>query len=272
MENGVPPHFHRLDRISEKDLVPDDTVLSDLPESGLPGQRVIVQSGTTFRFYQYLDGDWRELGGGAEGTLFVTNFENHNRFQEAGGGSSNADTTQYGLIFTTGSSVANRRRAWWYLGRSASFKIFAGNPTFGVQFVPSQIADGSGQGHFFAGLGTLEADGTTGIDFTPKHVGFKLIKNADTPTLYATQSDGTTESDELLTTVQQSDSVEATVTIGDDAVTYRWQINGGGWETTSLSTNIPDPTTNSVIVTFATSNVNTAFDYEFHLGSAFYKR
>lgn len=58
----VLPHSHKDFSVSEKDLLPDDTVLSALPASELEGRRVAIESGGSFTFYQYLKGAWRMVG------------------------------------------------------------------------------------------------------------------------------------------------------------------------------------------------------------------
>jgi hypothetical protein len=63
MENGVPTHFHKVDRISETDLIPNGKLLSDIPVSGQDGERIVVFDGSTYAFYQYLNGAWQQYDG-----------------------------------------------------------------------------------------------------------------------------------------------------------------------------------------------------------------
>lgn len=63
MNTEVLPHFHKLDKISEKDLVPNGQIYESLPESAQEGSRVIVESpADTFTVYYYLKGSWRKVG------------------------------------------------------------------------------------------------------------------------------------------------------------------------------------------------------------------
>lgn len=63
MTEPIPPHFHKFDRIQEKDLVPNGDILSGLPASGQEGQRVVVEDGSGIvRFYQCVKGIWRQIG------------------------------------------------------------------------------------------------------------------------------------------------------------------------------------------------------------------
>lgn len=57
------PHFHKFDRISMKDIIPDDTVLEALPVSAEEGRMAVVESGGSYSFYQFLQGAWRTIGG-----------------------------------------------------------------------------------------------------------------------------------------------------------------------------------------------------------------
>src|ERR1051325_372119 len=59
----VPPHFHRTDRISEKDIIPDGDTIADVPDYPAPeGTEVSYLSGTTFRRYKMISGTWRQIG------------------------------------------------------------------------------------------------------------------------------------------------------------------------------------------------------------------
>lgn len=55
-------HFHEEDRIREAALIPNAVVLSALPASAPEGTRTVVKSGSTYTFYQFLEGAWRTVG------------------------------------------------------------------------------------------------------------------------------------------------------------------------------------------------------------------
>jgi len=61
MNEQVPPHFHKEDRISEIDIIPDSAVYTDLPRSAEEGRFAIKLHGSTYELYRWLDGDWRLL-------------------------------------------------------------------------------------------------------------------------------------------------------------------------------------------------------------------
>jgi hypothetical protein len=67
MENGVPAHFHKIDRISEQDIIPNGQILSALPVSAQEGERCVVFSGGVYSFNQYVNGAWQSVGGGISG-------------------------------------------------------------------------------------------------------------------------------------------------------------------------------------------------------------
>ena len=56
----VPPHFHKLDRISEKDIIPNGEIVSVVPDWHAPeGTEITYKSGATIRRYKMIDGTWR---------------------------------------------------------------------------------------------------------------------------------------------------------------------------------------------------------------------
>jgi hypothetical protein len=60
MNEQLPPHFHKVDRISEKDLIPDDTIVSVIPDWAAPeGTEITYVNGATIRRYKMIDGTWR---------------------------------------------------------------------------------------------------------------------------------------------------------------------------------------------------------------------
>jgi hypothetical protein len=57
---SVPPHFHKEDRISEKDLIPNGDIVSVVPTWPAPkGTKVTYVNGATIRRYKMIDGTWR---------------------------------------------------------------------------------------------------------------------------------------------------------------------------------------------------------------------
>jgi|GEM_PF-3324079 len=58
----VPSHFHKEDRISEKDIIPDGDTISVVPDFPVPeGTEVSYLNGSIFRRYKMISGTWRRL-------------------------------------------------------------------------------------------------------------------------------------------------------------------------------------------------------------------
>ena len=58
------PHFHKDYKIEEKDLIPDGSFISVVPDSPAPeGTKVLYLNSGDFREYIMLDGVWRQVGG-----------------------------------------------------------------------------------------------------------------------------------------------------------------------------------------------------------------
>lgn len=63
----VPPHFHKTDRISEKDLIPDGDTVSVVPNWPAPeGTEISYLNGLAFKRYKMISGVWKEIGGGSD--------------------------------------------------------------------------------------------------------------------------------------------------------------------------------------------------------------
>ena len=60
MDIQVPPHFHKEDRISEKDLIPNGDVISVVPNfPAREGTEITYVNGATIRRYKMIQGTWR---------------------------------------------------------------------------------------------------------------------------------------------------------------------------------------------------------------------
>lgn len=110
----------------------------------------------------------------------------------------------------------------------------------------------------------------TSIDFTGKHIGFKLVVTAaDTYSLYATQGSGTTETvSSVLTTVSDTpDSLELCLKVNAlSSVDYYWRKDGGAWSSaTNLTTNLPTTGDTGRVAHFVGINQNTANNNEIEI-------
>ena len=81
----------------------------------------------------------------------------------------------------------------------------------------------------------------SGITFTKRGYGFKLIGASSVYTLSATNSDGTTETTTSLGTLAVGDWVDLMAVFdGSTKVDYYWSKNGGTWSSvTTQTTNLP---------------------------------
>lgn len=238
----------------------------EAPDTSLPS--TVEELSMRMRDYIPLLESLRRSNSSGDATLsYSTSFEDTNRFLGAVGGSGSQSVTGYGLALNTGSTSDSHSRLHWALGDSLAIKLFSKSPRFSVAFIPAQVDTGAGAGEFFAGIGELTVAGT-GITFTDEHIGFKVVKDSGVLTLYGTQSDGT-ENEVVLDTIAQDDVVEAYFEVRASVVTYHWRVNRGSWNSTPLSGNVPASDTKSM--TFATSNVSTANNFDFYLIGATYQ-
>lgn len=68
MDTGVPPHFHKIDRIAEEDVIPDGKIIDVVPDWAAPeGTEVTYKNGGTIRRYKMIDGTWESWDIGASG-------------------------------------------------------------------------------------------------------------------------------------------------------------------------------------------------------------
>jgi hypothetical protein len=58
----VPPHFHKLDRISETDVIPDGQIHDELPLSAEEGRFAVKKVGSSYELHRFVDNDWRRIG------------------------------------------------------------------------------------------------------------------------------------------------------------------------------------------------------------------
>jgi hypothetical protein len=59
MAQDVPAHYHKTDRISEADIVPDGTIISVAPDYPAPeGTEVTYKNDGVVRRYKMVDGNW----------------------------------------------------------------------------------------------------------------------------------------------------------------------------------------------------------------------
>ena len=201
-----------------------------------------------------------------------TVFETAGRFTATATGTGTVTFGANGIQLNTGGTGTSSEKITWQIGGSNQ-QLFNGNPTFActvqINSNPATI-----KGITFVGLGTPTVSGTD-ITMTDNHMGFKLIGNGSSTSLFATQGDGSTETaSSALTTVATQDQLDLimVVTSGTSA-NYYWRLNGGSLSAaTNLATHAPSASTAVNVSTFAVSNQANANIYTHSIASATYSR
>jgi len=71
----VRPHFHKEDRISEIDIIPDGQTVAVVPNWQAPeGTEVTYLASGIFRRYKMVDGTWRQVGSSFAHGVFTKNM------------------------------------------------------------------------------------------------------------------------------------------------------------------------------------------------------
>lgn len=204
--------------------------------------------------------------------ITATDYADPNRFSNTvvNGGNVNITNSSGGSL-DTGTSSGASADCLYGLSQGGSDDITAGSPSFAARFTVSVIGT---SGAAFVGVGSLTVGGT-GITFTVRHFGFKVLMTAGpTGTLYATQADGTTENaSSALTTIATSDVVEVYCKLnGTSSIDYYWRLNGAAWSSaTNLTTNFPSSACGKFIEA-AISNSSTTQQNKMYMTSANYRR
>ena len=217
--------------------------------------------------------NWTSASPSAGATIpkFVasTSFETAARFTATAVNSGTTTFTTNGCKVSTGASATSSERISWVVGNSdfevgsPSFSCSINNDTMGTDF----------QAYFGLGVPTVAG---TGITYTAKHIGFKIIRVASgNVNLYATQADGTTETASASLGNVNSSRLELTLQVNSTtSVDYYWRDNGVGGNAlsaaTNLTTNMPTGLTNQMMM--AVSNVSTATNTDIYCYAAVYQR
>lgn len=200
-----------------------------------------------------------------------TLFETAARFTKSTGGAATGVHNTDGFTISTSNTAGSFCKLLLNIAGTKA-QIFGRSPRFAAEFTVSNQNVSLNEGQFFIGLGDIAIAGT-GITFTNRHIGFKVIKTGGTNNLYGTQADNTTENvTAALTSVADDDTIEVFCVVNTTvSVDYYWRINGGAWSSaTNLTSNLPTTTTITGAVCLGTSNVSTARGYDFAVHSLSY--
>ena len=221
---------------------------------------------------------WQTPSGVAPKTVFSTIFEyiNDRITSSTVTALGTAATSANGYAVSTGATAGGSTNSLWVMTASNNSALQLGSPFFSAIVNCNSINAATNSGHFFIGIGNMTVAGT-GITFTGRHIGFKIIKTGGSTILYATQGDGTTEtaSTALHTGLADDDCFDLMFKInGTSSVDYYTRKNGGTLSSaTNLTTNIPATgTAMDKQFQIATSNVSTATTYTFGIGCLSYTR
>ncbi len=186
----------------------------------------------------------------------------------ASGGTVAVSGVSGGLVISANSTGGGLSQVEWHLTPKTDLGLYQLLPEFTAIVDVNNIAAASGEGDFFCGIGS-PAVAATDITFTDHHVGFKILKRSGAVKLYATQADGTTEEELELATLAAGDVLILRFKIIDGAVQYSFRKNpaSNAWSAvSSLTANIPtDPIQ---VCSSATTNRNTAFNFNFVIAAA----
>lgn len=210
--------------------------------------------------------------------LTSTEFSTSGRHAQSTGSSGSITFSTFGVRLSTSTAGNSHASLEWYVTPATQGRIWDGSPEFSTSIsIRNAPNSGSNNGRAYIGLGTLINSGGTSIDFTGKHVGFKLLQtSADTYSLYATQGDGSTETaSSALTTVDDTPtSLELYLKINDlNSVDYYWRKDGGDWSSaTNLTTNLPTTGDGSRSVHYIIIDEASSVNNEIEISGASYKR
>ena len=216
--------------------------------------------------------------GGAPYTLLITDFASSGRFSQSTGSSGANTFGTHGVRISTGTAGNSHADVQWFITPQTQGRIWDDSPEFSCSIsIRNAPNSGSNNGRAYIGLGALINSGGTSIDFTGKHVGFKLLQtSADTYTLYATQGDGTTETaSSALTTVDDTPtSLELCLKINAlSSVDYYWRKDAGAWSSaTNLTTNLPTTGDGARAAQFIIIDEASSLNNEIEISGASYKR
>jgi len=216
--------------------------------------------------------------GGAPYTLLITDFASSGRFSQSTGSSGANTFGTHGVRISTGTAGNSHADVQWFITPQTQGRIWDDSPEFSCSIsIRNAPNSGSNNGRAYIGLGALINSGGTSIDFTGKHVGFKLLQtSADTYTLYATQGDGSTETaSSALTTVDDTPtSLELCLKINAlSSVDYYWRKDAGAWSSaTNLTTNLPTTGDGARAAQFIIIDEASSFNNEIEISGASYKR
>lgn len=207
--------LHKLERISEKDLIPNGEYISVVPDFPAPeGTIVNYLNGGTFRVYKMIDGTWYQIGSDAPDTfdpfaqfLDLVHWGSLDAFTASGTGVATAQGPI--LLLQTASGLAGSQQYVYEIEQH--IKLLETGKLVTVEW---QVADmqpglgGGGEFHFYM----QESNSTPPT--TGNHFGFYTSGD----TIYASNADGST---------QKATSVGVNIAAGEQRTRLKAVVNPG---------------------------------------------
>jgi hypothetical protein len=206
-------------------------------------------------------------------TLVSTDFEASGRFTSLASGGSNTFNTSGLVLDTTSTTTRCAGVTWQITPLLNNNSLVTTGAIVNMWTQAGRFATGSA----FMGIGAVTVAGT-GHTFTNKHVGFKLVGNATSSQLFATQADGSTENaSSALVTFDSNDKVvlELAFVVNASSVDYYYRTgaDSGVWTKVNLTSNMPSMTSSDPgVMQFSIANDSTALQSFLTMVGASYKR
>jgi len=183
-----------------------------------------------------------------------TTFEyKDNRFTLTATGSGTTSLTTEGMILASGNPAGSMVAIWWMRN-----KTWASTPVcqLSLRAIASDTSNSEWSGDFFFWLAYSMAVANSGITFTDKHIGIKVVKRlSNTYDIVGTQWDGTTEAvTSTIITMDTGDTVDLIIDVLATSVVCYASVNNWAYASQTLwATNRPSGSGSSEPF-FATSN------------------
>lgn len=207
--------------------------------------------------------------GGTPKSIISTAFETKARFSEnLSGGTATYGSS--GLAINTITTTTNYALVSLFI--DPGYLLGAGcvfTATVRFTTIPS-----SNNPTAFLGIGTPSTSGGA-LVYTTRHIGFKFRKEAGSYNLYATNADGSTETETLMASgFATGDCVELIAErVGASSVNYYYRKNGAALSAaTNITTNIPTTTSGDYAVTVGAGNHGTSAQTEMSIYGMSYQR
>lgn len=208
------------------------------------GQALVATSDTT--------ATWQTVSAAPKMKISTTFEYKDNRFTLTSTGSGTTSLTTEGMILASGPD-GSMTAIWWMRN-----KTWASTPVcqLSLRAIASDTSNSEWSGDFFFWLAYSMAVANSGITFTDKHIGIKVVKRlSNTYDIVGTQWDGTTEAvTSTIITMDTGDTIDLIINVLATSVVCYASVNNWAYASQTLwATNRPSGSGSSEPF-FATSN------------------